>query len=115
MSLLAPFPPLLFYGVACLHPLVNPSIPRESIDFLASYEASDLSLSLSRNPLPFAVRSTIAFPFDRKGIKEDRKERKSPVFCKNAKKNTRAEERELIIKRNANKRTNINNNTEKRV
>lgn len=50
-TLFAPLP-LLLRRLACLHPLVNPSIPRESIDFLASYEASG---RLSRNPSPLRL------------------------------------------------------------
>lgn len=62
-TLFAPLP-LLLRRLACLHPLVNPSIPRESIDFLASYEASG---RLSRNPCACLVSShhRVSFRFVR--------------------------------------------------
>lgn len=49
-----PLPSPLLRRLACLHPLVNPSIPRESIDFLASYEVSERP---SRNPCDCLVSS----------------------------------------------------------
>lgn len=109
-TLFAPLP-LLLRRLACLHPLVNPSIPRESIDFLASYEASG---RLSRILAPALFRPTIVFrfvSFDKKGTRWSKEDRKRERIRGNA----QTEERESIMKRNANKRMYMNNNTEKRV
>lgn len=83
-TLFAPLP-LLLRRLACLHPLVNPSIPRESIDFLASYEASG---RLSRNPSPLRLpcflplSCFVSFRFVRqegdKVVERGQEERKNP-------------------------------------